>query len=64
MGFDEKTCRMMLLSVHPGITVQQVIENTGFELIVPEHVATSPEPTDEELRRLKEIDPTGMIIGK
>jgi glutaconate CoA-transferase subunit B len=64
MGFDEKTCRMKLLSVHPGVTVEQVKENTGFDLIIPEDVTISPAPTDEELRRLKEIDPEGIIIGK
>ncbi|MBN1390418.1 MAG: 3-oxoacid CoA-transferase [Candidatus Thermoplasmatota archaeon] len=64
MGFDELTCRMKLISIHPGVTVQQVIENTGFELIVPDEVGTSPLPTAEELSRLREIDPDGIIIGK
>jgi len=64
MGFDEKTCRMKLLSVHPGVTVDQVKENTGFELIIPDHVPTSPAPTEEELAQLREIDPAGIIIGK
>lgn len=64
MGFDEETCRMKLISIHPGVTVDEVIENTGFELIIPDDVPTSPPPTDEELSRLKEIDPDGIIIGK
>jgi len=64
MGFDEATCRMKLISIHPGVTVQQVIENTGFDLIVPDHVPTSTPPTEEELVRLHEIDPAGIIIGK
>jgi glutaconate CoA-transferase subunit B len=64
MGFDEETCRMKLISVHPGVTVDQVIENTGFDLIIPDDVPTSIPPTDVELTRLKEIDPDGIIIGK
>jgi glutaconate CoA-transferase subunit B len=64
MGFDEETCRMKLISVHPGVTVEQVIENTGFELIIPENVPVSEPPTEEELTLLKEIDPDGIIIGK
>lgn len=64
MGFDEDTKRMKLLSVHPGISVDQVVENTGFELLVPDEVGTSDEPTDEELRILKEIDPAGIIIKR
>jgi glutaconate CoA-transferase subunit B len=64
MGFDEATCRMKLISVHPGVTVEQVIENTGFELIIPDDVGTSPEPTAEQLSILKEIDPAGIIIKR
>ncbi len=64
MGFDEETCRMKLISVHPGVTVDQVRENTGFDLIIPDDVTISPAPTDEELARLKDIDPDGIIIGK
>ncbi|MEA3557983.1 MAG: CoA-transferase [Candidatus Thermoplasmatota archaeon] len=64
LGFDEKTCRMKLISVHPGVTIDQVKENTGFELIIPDDVTTSPLPTEKELTRLREIDPDGIIIGK
>ncbi len=65
MGFEEESKRMMLLSVHPGVTVDEVLENTGFELIVPEEVSTTEPPTEEELRLLREeIDPAGIVIGK
>ena len=33
-------------------------------VLIPERVDTSPEPTDEQLRILREIDPQGMVIGK
>ncbi|MCK5774177.1 MAG: 3-oxoacid CoA-transferase [Thermoplasmata archaeon] len=64
MGFDEETCRMKLISVHPGVTLEQVRENTGFDLIIPDDVATSPSPTESELTVLRGIDPDGIIIGK
>ncbi|MBN1539992.1 MAG: 3-oxoacid CoA-transferase [Candidatus Thermoplasmatota archaeon] len=64
MGFDKETCRMKLISVHPGVTLQQVIDNTGFELLIPDDVGTSALPTKEELERLREIDPAGIIIGR
>jgi len=64
MGFDEDTCRMKLISVHPGVTVEQVKENTGFDLMIPDDVPTSQPPTEEELGRLKEIDPAGIIIKR
>ena len=50
-----------LVSVHPGVTVDQVVEATGFELILPDNVPESRLPTDEELRLIREvIDPTGL----
>jgi glutaconate CoA-transferase, subunit B len=54
MGFDDETKRMVLLKTQPGITVDQVIAETGFELIIPEHVDTSEPPMPEELRILRE----------
>jgi len=63
LGFDEKTKRMKLISTHPGVSVEQVMENTGFELLIPEKVATTEEPTEKELKLLREeIDPNGIYI--
>lgn len=50
--------RMRLVSVHPGVSVEQVIDSTTFELVVGTDVPTTREPTDEELRLIREvIDP-------
>ncbi|WP_156390870.1 MULTISPECIES: CoA-transferase subunit beta [unclassified Nocardioides] len=50
-----------LLSVHPGVTVDQVREATGFELDVPTDVPTTREPTTEELILIREVlDPKGL----
>ena len=65
MGFHEESKEMMLLNVHPGITVDDVVENTSFKLIIPENVPTTSPPTSEELQLLRtEIDPSGIVIGK
>ncbi len=49
---------MRLASLHPGVTVEQVREATGFELTVPDEVPSTREPTPEELRLIREvIDP-------
>jgi hypothetical protein len=53
LGFDHDSKRMKLLSVHPGVTVQQVREATGFELIVPDNVGTTSPPTEQELQILR-----------
>ncbi|MFF5572251.1 CoA-transferase subunit beta [Streptomyces luteogriseus] len=51
---------MRLASLHPGVTVEQVRDATGFELTVPEEVPATREPTDEELRLIREVvDPAG-----
>lgn len=64
LGFDEKTKKLKLLTVHPGMTVQQVVENTGCDLIVEEPVPETEPPTHEELNLLRIIDPTGIYIPK
>jgi glutaconate CoA-transferase subunit B len=57
------TCRMRLVATHPGVTVEEVIANTGFELIIPEQVAENDPPSIEELRLLRdEIDPERLYI--
>ncbi|MFE3146914.1 CoA-transferase subunit beta [Streptomyces sp. NPDC059218] len=51
---------MRLASVHPGVTVDQVREATGFALTVPDDVPCTREPTTEELALIREvIDPRG-----
>lgn len=52
--------RMRLVSVHPGVTVDEVVEATGFELHVDGDVPESRLPTDEELALLERLDPTGL----
>jgi glutaconate CoA-transferase subunit B len=62
--FDEATKCLRLLSLHPGATVEQVREASEFEILIPDRIGVSPEPTDEQLRILREIDPRGLVIGK
>jgi glutaconate CoA-transferase, subunit B len=65
MGYDPETKRMRVESLHPGITKEQVIANTDFEMLFVDPVPVTPEPTDVELKVLREVvDPMGMVIGK
>lgn len=61
MDFDEETRIMRLKSLHPGVTLEQVIENTGFQLVIPDNVPTTPEPTEAELASLRKVDPNGIV---
>lgn len=63
-GFDEATRRLQLLALHPGVTVEEVQEASEFEILIPDKIVTSKEPTAEQLRVLREIDPDGKVIGK
>ena len=60
--FEEQTRRMRLRSVHPGVTVDQVVENTGFTPVIPDTVATTPAPTEEQVQLLRNrIDVEGTL---
>ncbi len=54
-GFDRERRRFRLESVHPGHSIAEVAENTGFDYDCPTVVPTTPPPGDETLRRLRQI---------
>ncbi len=61
MGYDDDTKRMKLLSLNPGITVEDVVGNTGFELLMADEITYNEPPTEKELKILREhIDPDGL----
>ncbi len=65
MGYDEETCRMQVLSIHEGHTREEVIQNTGFELLFGDPLGVTERPEAAELRLLREeVDPTRVIIGR
>ena len=58
--FDTPDHRMRLRSLHPGVSVDDVVAATGFELVIPDGVPVTRLPTPDELRLLDEvIDPKG-----
>ncbi|MBU1918705.1 3-oxoacid CoA-transferase [bacterium] len=63
MDFEEKSKRMRLISVNPGVTVDDVIKNTGFELLVADNVTENDPPSAKELRILREeVDKDKLYI--
>ncbi len=60
LDFETPDHSMRLRSVHPGVTVDEVVAATGFELVIPASVPESRVPDTEELRLLAEIDPTDL----
>jgi len=63
LDFEPESKRMRLIGLNPNVTVEQVKQNTGFELLLADHIITNPEPTDEQLRILREeVDPDHYYI--
>ncbi|MFO7651779.1 MAG: CoA-transferase [bacterium] len=63
MDFEPQSKRMRLVAVNPGVTADQVVKSTGFELLVDDRVEVNPEPTERELKLLREeIDPDRYYI--
>lgn len=58
--FETPDHRMRLVSLHPGVELQQVLDNTGFEPVIPEGVDTTPVPAPEVIGVLRELDPQGF----
>ena len=59
---DEDGEPFRIESLHPGVDSQTVVDNTGFELSVPESIPTTTEPTAEQLDLLRtRIDPFGTV---
>jgi glutaconate CoA-transferase, subunit B len=54
-GFDRARGRFRLASVHPGHTIDEVIEHTGFDFDRPAEVPVTASPSAETLRLLREI---------
>ncbi len=64
-GFDDETKKLKLISLHPGVFVDEVKENTSFDIVIPDNIETSPEPTEHDIEILREeIDPVGIVLGK
>ena len=62
LGFDETTRAMRLEALHPGVTVDDVAQNTGFELVIPERLGATEPPRDEELEVLRSLDPERRVL--
>lgn len=62
LGFDEEKKEMRLESLNPGVSVREVTESTGFELLIPEAVAVNEPPSEAELNVLRTLDPDRIFL--
>jgi len=58
---DPETSLMKIASIHPGVSLNEVLENTGFKPLIPKNIPETPKPTNKQLQLLREtIDPIGF----
>jgi glutaconate CoA-transferase subunit B len=59
--FDEATGEMTLTTLHPGVELEDVRANTGWEPRIAADLGVTEPPSDEELRLIREeLDPGGV----
>ncbi len=63
MGFDPQTLRMVVLATQPGITFEEIRNNTGFPIEERGTLIENPPPSQAELRILRQVvDPDRIYI--
>lgn len=65
LDFDTESKRMRVKSLHSGVDLAEVEENTGFELLKAPKIEPTPAPLEEHLEVLRhEVDPQGYVINR
>jgi len=62
-GFDDKERRMQVISLNPGVSREQVQDNTGFALEFAADLGMTEPPTEQELQVLRKLDPERLYTA-
>ena len=63
LAFDDETHAMKVAALHPGVTAEEVQDNTDFELVIDPHVPITKPPEAHELQVVRELDPQRIYIA-
>lgn len=64
-GFEDETKHMKCIALHPGVSQEDIVENSQFELLFAEELEVTKIPTEDEKRILyEEVDPAGIVLRK
>ena len=63
LDFDDETREMKIAALHPGVTAEQVRDNTGFDIRIDDDVETTEPPSKAELDVLRHLDPDMLYIA-
>ncbi len=59
--FNGESRRMRVVSLHPGVRIEEVVENTGFRLEIPSEIPNTRKPSETELTLIRDqIDPSSF----
>ncbi len=62
-GFDVETRRIKVLGLNPGVTREEVQDNTGFDLTFDGNLSATEPPTSQELATLRMLDPERLFTA-
>lgn len=60
MDFGGPDHAIQVVSLHPGVSFEEVQDNTGFDLVRPEHLGETVAPTPEQLDLIARFDPHNL----
>jgi glutaconate CoA-transferase subunit B len=60
LRFDSETKEMILSAVHPGVAIEEIFKNTGWDLRLAQEIEKTKPPTRSELRIIRRYDGQGF----
>ncbi|UXJ55131.1 CoA-transferase subunit beta [Pseudomonas citronellolis] len=60
LDFQGPQRQMRVRSLHPGVELAQVLDNTGFDLALPARIPTTAAPTAQQLELIRRLDPHNL----
>jgi glutaconate CoA-transferase subunit B len=60
--FDDATGEMTVVALHEGVTIEQVQENTPWQVKVADKLENTPPPSKEEVDALRALDPQKIYL--
>jgi glutaconate CoA-transferase subunit B len=64
MKFDSETGEIIVTSIHPGVKVEDIKQNTGWDIKISQDLEVTKEPSENELAILRKLDPLRIYLGK
>lgn len=63
LGFEERSKRMQIIALHPGVSVDDLQANTSFELLIAGDLEVTDPPSEHELSVLRHLDPDRLYTA-